>query len=414
MPLSPDPPVVLHVDRVPEAFAGEWFAVGIRLKRPEGWPDAVSVRNLACSDREIQIDTDLLQSNVEVRPGEVYHFTIQLKVSHVREVNLSAVYLQLGSPSGLNELFNLPAQAVQVRPALGRDIAVAVEPICSYGAVTKLQLTFRHEGPTAYENLRIHVGPRDGVYAGKQPLRRPQFRPGDEEVTVVAAKADLQLEIEGVTNGVPVKCGKTIPVRPVVPRAAEPFRFLEPRRLSSDRVLIRDLQHQGQPVPFTRSAFSLVGGSAYQVVIQPEDPGVTEVAMSDVPGSLHVRPYGLDPEAGGWKFVVEVSHNELFGKPERLNYRVQTSGGALTGDIHLTLWPPWARRWTFALAVGLAATVQGVAVGTRWLFDPDKALGDALTHFDLGRDYPVFFVFSIPLVWCCIWLLDHVRDRLRR
>jgi hypothetical protein len=413
MPALVDPPVILHADPVPEASPGEWFAVGVRLKRPEGVPDAVSIRNLDCTEREIQLDASLLQSNVEVRPGEVYHFTILLKVPRVREVNLSAVYLQVASPSGLNELFNLPDQAVSVRPALGRDVAVVAEPLCSYGDVTKLQLTFRHEGAAVYENLRIHVGPRDAVLAGKQPLRRPLFRPGDEEVAAVAASADLQLEMEAVAGGMPVKCRKTIPVRKVVPHSAEPFRFLEPRRLSSDHVLIRDLQDQGRPVPPRRSAFPLVGGRAYQVVIQPQTPGVTEVVMNDVPGSLHVRPYGWDDETEGWKFVVEVSHAELFSKPERLNYRVRTAEESLTGDVHLTLWPPWLRPWTFALAVGLAASVQGLAVLARWLFEPGKDIGDALAHFALGRDYPVLFIFSIPLIWSCVWAVDRVRDRLR-
>jgi hypothetical protein len=395
-----------------EAFAGTWFPITVRLKCPASQPHCCRIRNIDCTDKEIQLDSDLLQRDVELRRGESYRFTIYLNVPHVGVIKLSSIYVEVAGE--VSDIFHFPDQELQIRPALGRDISIKEEPICSYGNVTKLQLTFHHQGGAPYENLRISFGPESAVHAGKQQIHREVFRPNDEEVVMVATSEDLELTLTATTNDrASLRFQKKIPFRTIERKNGELFRFLELDKLSSDQILIRNKNRKGEPIALKRSAYPLVGGGNYQVVIRPQQAGVIDIQLKDVPGSIYVRAGAFDPEESVWKFDIDVAFSELLTKSERLIYRVTSKDGPLTGEIYVSLAPPGMNRWKFAIAVGIAATAQGVAALARALLNPEMNLEEVISGMKNNGNYSPLLVLSIPLVWVATMLYDRLQYRLR-
>ncbi len=234
---------------------------------------------------------------------------------------------------------------------------------------------------------------------------------------MVAASDDLELTLTAtVGDGTRLTLQKRIPVRKVDRRGGDRFRFLEPDRLSTDQIVIRDKNRRNDPIGLARSAYPLYGGGSYLVVIRPQQADATKIELQDVPGAIFVREYGYDKEDGGWKFEIDVLFNELLIRSERLIYRViikDGKEGRLTGEIHLTLIPPALKRWKFAIAVGVAATVQGAAALTRLVLNPDVSAEEVFGNFSLTQQYPVLLLFSIPLVWLATTVFDRLQYRLR-
>ncbi len=408
----PRPPVLIDLEiDGGTAFVGTWFPLTIRLRRPLDQKTPVRVRNVDCADKDVQIDSDFLQRDVEVRPGESYRFTMLLKVASVRELELATICLELAE---VDDLVPLPSRLVQVRPALGRDVVVSDEPICSYGDTTKVLLTFHHEGQTAYRNLRIHIGPEAAVRSGKWPIVRLAFGPGDVETAIVAATGDLKILMSAVVDGADVRSERSVAVKPVTAKVGQLFRFLEPSRLSSDQIVLRAGGRGGPPVGLVRSAYPLVGGGSYQVVIRPQNAAeVKDIKLQDIPGLIYVRKAEFEAEENGWTFDIDVIYSELVSKPDRLVYRVETRTGLLTGEIHLALKPPHFKYLKFSVALGLAATLQGATALVRRALDPERSILDGLTDFDWHRDYQFLFLLSIPVVWAGTLLADWLQYRLR-
>src|SRR5262249_11088147 len=156
-----EPPLKISLDADnSRALAGDWFAVRLHLERPAHLPDRVCLRNVTCSDNEVQVDGDLLHRDVKIAPGESYRLTLYLKVARPKAVAWGP--LGVGRP-GFGDLFPPPSQLVTFRPSLAREITVRVEPICSYRAATKVQLTLKHEGQTVFHNLRATLLPDEAL-----------------------------------------------------------------------------------------------------------------------------------------------------------------------------------------------------------------------------------------------------------
>jgi hypothetical protein len=412
--MSPSrPPLLIDLAAAwSEAVAGVWFPITVTLKRPDDGQGSVCVRNIDCADKGVQLDTDLFQRDVQIWPGEAYRFVLRVLVPRARTVDLKSVGIEV---PGESDLVDFPDRVMEVRPALAREVTITEEAICSYGDVTKLKLTFRHEGETHFEDFSVRLSPEGAVQAGKVPIVWPAFKPNDTEQVVVAASQDLELTMTALVDQSPVSARRSISIPRGPGRKEAPlFRFLEPRRLSADNVVIRESSRKGAPLGLVRSTYHLTGGKSYQVVIRPQEDGVKDIVLHDIPGLIYVRNGSKDAEEGGWTFDIDVAYGELLSKPERLYYKVETSDETLTGEIYLTLQAPESKRWKFALAVGVAATVQGLAAITHRLLRPDAALDDLFTDFRLERDYHLLFLFSIPLVWFGTWAYDRLQARLRQ
>src|SRR5262249_22825242 len=150
-----------------------------------------------CADKGVQLDTDLFQRDVQIWPGEAYRFVLRVLVPRARSVGLKSVGVEV---LGERDLVDFPNRDMEVRPALAREATVTEEPICSYGDVTKLKLTFRHEGETHFEDFSVRLSPEGAVQAGKVPIVWPAFKPNDTEQVVVAASEDLELTMTATAD----------------------------------------------------------------------------------------------------------------------------------------------------------------------------------------------------------------------
>jgi hypothetical protein len=165
------PPLLVRVAKpVTPGHAGCWLLLPLALTRPAGAIGPVRIVSIGSNDPSVQLDLDLLQQDVAVRPGETYRFTLPILVHHARELELSALFVEVADPP---ELVPFPSQLVSIGPSLAREIALRVEALCAYEAGTKVELSWQHGGSTPFDDFAISLGPEGAIVAGKIALRRP-------------------------------------------------------------------------------------------------------------------------------------------------------------------------------------------------------------------------------------------------
>jgi hypothetical protein len=396
----------------PQAHAGEWVPLTLLLKRPPSSAASAQIKWIFCADREVQFDTDLFQGDVEVRPGEAYRLTIPIRVAIPKTLDLNAIGLQVGTAGENDRLESLPSRLLSIQPAIGKEIKVQVEALCSYAQGIKVQLTFTHEGTTRFDDLTITLGPERALAAGKGLIKRPAFGPGDkEQVEVVVAADCLEIDLAAEVNGRRAAVRLSRPIPRLAGRLERRFRFLEPRRLSLDQRAVYEEGSQ-RPVDPVRAAYPLYGGQRYEIVIVPQLPDVTEVKLRDIPGTIHVLKVEEESGRRVWKFLVDVSTKGRFSKPERLFYDVIAKGERLTGEVHLQLMPPRRSHLALAATLGIAISAQGIGALARFVLKPEFSLEEALAHFHFASDYQVLFLFSIPAAWGFLVLYDWLQYRV--
>ena len=93
------------------------------------------------------------------------------------------------------------------RPSIAREIAVKVEPLCSYESGTKVDLTIKNVGAVQFSELTITLGPESRIQAGKRVIRWERLNPDQEEhVEVPLSREEAVVEKETrVTGGVRVR-----------------------------------------------------------------------------------------------------------------------------------------------------------------------------------------------------------------
>jgi hypothetical protein len=166
-------------------------------------------------------------------------------------------------------------------------------------------------------------------------------------------------------------------------------------------------------VDSTQGIYSIHGGNQYHLMIRPQHPGVTKIAVRDIPGVVHVRD-SQQTRDGGWRFVIDVNFAELLRKAEVIYYDVESRGEHLTGEVPICLKPPRFRHWQVAGALGLALTVQGIAAIAKFLHTADFDVTGLASEFRLREDYNLFFLFSIPASLGLLKVVDWVQYRWRQ
>jgi hypothetical protein len=405
----------VQIANVPaRAYVGERFPLVLLLKRPKGQDHALRVVNFACKDRDVQINTDMLERNVSVRPGETYCVTVSLEVWQARNLALDSLYFEIEGPEGPNFLLWLPPKQVAIQPALNQEIKVEIVPLCPYEVGTKVQITLENKGETRFRDLTISLEPFQLVYSGKRTLRLVAFNPGDrEQMEAVVAGDELTLVMTALVEGQHVESRVPVKIPPLENREKKTFRFLEPRRLAQDQIQVFRMAPEGpRALPEGQAGYPLQGGEEYRINIIPQNSGVQSIDLKESPGQLQVNKIEEDPTKRRWTFLAEVSFNGLWSKPKRLFYQVESSGEKLTGEIHLRLKPPWGRYLIFALALGLAITAQGIIVLGKIILKADSPL-DMFAGFEPGRDFQIFFLFVIPVLWIALRVFDRIQYRFR-
>src|SRR5215203_518773 len=120
--IATEPLVEIHVT-VPRdlVLAGEWVPLSLTIRRPSSQASPVRIRNVSSTDRDVQIDLDLLDREMEVRPGEAYRLTVPIRVCRARVLGLGHLSLQVeDTATRYSDLVRLPPQALQFRPAIGK------------------------------------------------------------------------------------------------------------------------------------------------------------------------------------------------------------------------------------------------------------------------------------------------------
>jgi hypothetical protein len=398
---------------LPDSFpAGAWVPITVLLSCPADAAVSVKVRHLGCLDPSVQLDLDLLQRDVEIRPGESYHLTFRCLVPSPRMLQPEAFQLQIADS---RDVVRFPAHALTFGANLEAETSLALQALCAYDEGTRVRLTLTHTGTQTFHDLRLQIGSPGCVVAGKNPVHRVVFAPGDSEQLELVVKAEqLHVLLSATAQGQPTRWERDLVVPRLPAREQRPiFRFLEPRRLANDAITIE--QHEsGQAVRAERGDYPLVGGEQYLITIKPQHPNATAVRLREIPGIIHVRESKPNAVQKSWSFLVEVQHNDLLSKPERLLYDVETPEGAATGQIHLRLMPPSGRLWRFALTLTAGVLIHGlIAVGSV-ILSPEALNRDWLSEFNPSRDWSIFSPFGVPLIYAGMRVLDHFLYRLRR
>jgi hypothetical protein len=414
MPIDPVIDAQVVLPRGP-GYAGEWISVLLVLKRPSSYSTDVRISNITTTDPAIQLDLDLLDRQVRIRPGETYRLTMPLRAQEPKPVALHSIQLQVKElEANLETEVCLPAKVLEIRPAIGNEIAVRLDSLCTYADGTKVLLTLEHQGSTVFQDLTVNVLPEEAVCSGKRTINRPRFQLADkEEIELVVNHKELHIELLGTVDGQRPEARRTLLI-PALPALSEKrFRFLEPRRLSIDRTAFVELTGDSQlPVSQLHGSHSLFGGSTYELVIHPQVSGVTDIQLRDIPGVIVVRNTEHDANTGDWKIRLDVTFQDVFRRAEVLYYDVKARGDQLSGEVPICLRPPRLKHWQVAGYLGIALTVQGVAGVTRLLREASFDLTTLFSDFDLRQDYNLFFLLSVPVAFAGIKVVDWLQYRL--
>ena len=396
-----------------QGYAGESLPLKLLLRCPPSRVEGVCVKFISCRDQDVQLNTDLLQGDIQIRPGEAYRLTLPICIQTPKVFDLGAIVFQVATPGAMDQLVPLPTKSVPIHPAIGKEVKVRLQSLCTYLEGTKAQLTLTHEGRTHYEDFTVTLGPAASLAAGKCLLRYPIFGPGGEaQSEIVVAGDHLEINLSGKVEGRETTALLKWSVPRVAGRRERRFRFLEPRRLSLDQKSITEFG-SGRSVEPVHAAYPLRGEQRYQIVVHPQLPDVNEVKLHDIPGSIHVLNTEADAGRRAWTFLVDVSVKSRWSRPERLFYDVVTPHERLTGELHICLKPPRWGHAVLAATLGLALTVQGLGAFARFVLKPEFSLEDALGHFHFASDYQVLFLLSVPMALGGLALYDWLQYRFR-
>jgi len=334
--------------------------------------------------------------------------------SVARKIQFNQLFVQTtGDRPELKGANFFPDRTLIIRPSLSREIGIKVEPICSYGDVTKVEVTLQHNGQTTFRDLTLSPEPANVIRSGKLPLRRAEFAPGTNESFTLAATDDLELVLRASVNGVPVIARRRVHLEALPTESVEPFHFLEPSRLAQDRIVLRPRSDRTHPLVAHDSAFPVTNAETYEVELYPEEKSVTNIEITGVPRSIQVRNVARDSETGAWRFEIDVSHADLFSKPESIGYRAQTGDETYFGQIHLRVQPASSRHFRFALTAGAAATAKGGIDIARTLANPERDLAEIVGETEGVSLFSWLLFISIPVVWIGMAVLDRVLYRFR-
>jgi hypothetical protein len=427
----PEPPILLEVDAPWEgAYAGEWVPLRVALFRPGERAGSIRLRHISCVDPDVQLDLELLERDVEVRPGDHYRLTLPVKVNRPRLFELRGIKLQIVDPlrpdPADSVLIDLDERALSVQPAVGREVEVAVETLCTYDQGTKLQVRIQHNGALTFDHFTLELGPRERLVAGKAVLYFDSLKPGmKQQFEVVLAPPTnphdvnaLDVRIDARVEGQPARLKQTFPVQPPRPQQERRFRFLEPRRLCVDqRAFAQIYGDLLVPLQIERGAVTLCSDRRYLLTITPQQTGVREVNVQDIPYKVHVRRREEDRERGCWRFYLDVSVSSLFRQNEVLYYDVITDAEPMRGEIPVCLRPTPTKRWQMASTLGLALSLQGVYALLRAAQHYLAGQHDLMTFLqsDLSiKKHPMLLgLLSVPAAWLALGVADWFQHRLQ-
>jgi hypothetical protein len=392
-------------------YQGEWIAALVTVTRPSETEGGLQIRGVTCDDDDVQIDLDWLDREVVLGPGESYRLTMPLRVRRPKVLGLGHLLLRVQLPDEPADTpVRFPASAMEIRHAIGQEVDITLESLCTYGDAVKVLLTLKHIGPTMLEDLTVSLQPAEAIRGGKPILQRGTFQSGDvQEIELIVDQKEIDVTLTASVDGQRPEARKSFVVGPPPRQGEKPFRFLEPRRLSSDQVTI--FEGGGDtptPVECQNGVSVLHGGNRYFLNVHPQHDGVSKIRMRPIPNLLHVT-HSEQLQDGVWRFSFELSYADLLRRPEVIYYDVESRGGNLTGEVPICVMPQWIKHWQVAGALGVALTVQGVAALGKFIRQADFDLTALPAEFSMSENFNVFFLASVPLALGLIKLTDWVQ-----
>jgi hypothetical protein len=405
-----DPITIELANRIDRVAVNEPVPLHLVIRCPvDGSP--AELRSIVSRDtKTAELDTDLFERDLTLRPGEVYRCTVVARFHAIGAYPEPLFQVQVGR-DGNTTRPRIPTPTIRVVPSLLGELRVRAESICTYDHGTKVDVTVTHAGQTKFSDFQLTLGPAAGVRAGVSDHRRPAFVGGEElkfTTVIVASEMELTLDAHAGREGVgPVAL--RLPVPPVRDAATTtPFRFLEPKKLTQAEVKVRTLDEAGDPVRPRSGVYEVYGGGTkYRVEIKPAHPHASAVRLRSVSGMVEVTDMPADP--GTWAFQMVVVSNGVFTTPVALHYDVLTPDGPQQGELNLAVRPCGAKHWLVAVTAGAAITVKGAAAVVPAVLSPGdlwNSLGSAMVKVDTLWDLTQFL--SIPVIRAGLWVLDRI------
>lgn len=405
-----DPITIELVNPIDRVAVNERVPLQLVIRCPVGGNPA-ELRHIGClGARSAELDADLFERDLTIRPGEVYRCAVVARFSTTGTFSDPLFFVQVGRDKDTVRV-RVPTPTIRVVPSLLNELRVRAESICTYEHGTKVDVTVTHAGQTRFSDFQLTLGPAEAVRAGVSDQRRPVFSGGEElKFTTVIAADEMELTLDAHTGRervgpVPLR----IPVPPVRDAATTtPFRFLEPKKLTQAEVKVRTLDEASEPVRPRSGVYEVYGGGMkYRVEIKPAHPHASAVRLRSVSGTVEVTEMPADP--GIWAFQMVVVSNGVFTAPVTLHYDVLTPEGPQQGELNLAVRPCSAKLWLVAVTAGAAITVKGAAAVVPAVLSPGdlwNSLGSALMKVDSLWDVIQFL--SIPVIRAGLWVLDQI------
>jgi hypothetical protein len=358
--------------------AGEWTPFSVTVKRSQQAARGVRIKNLASADKDVEVDTALLDRGLSLLPGESWRLTVPIQVRVPKEVSLKALEFQVqedGEDEKYDKHVAWPDRLFNFLPALGKEIEVSFRPICAYDEDVKGEIVLQHRGPTVFRDFTVNVTSPEALKAGKTTVARPEFRLGQEvSWDVVVCQSSFTLSMVGNVGEGQTSAQASAQVNVMFPAIGadnrQKFRFLEPRRLSNDDIEVSEVGSD-RPVSRRQGIFPLERGQQYEILIRPKHGPVTNMTLHGIPGRVHVHKQERQDDEGTWSCLIEVeSTADLLSKPQALYYEVESKGEKLANEIPICLNPTSIAHWRVAAYLGIALTIQSVTALIRLLKHP--------------------------------------------
>ena len=239
----------------------------------------------------------------------------------------------------------------------------------------------------------------------------------EEKLYLVLKEKEIDVKVSVDVENQRSEKTVTLTVEPPAPLGERSYLFLEPRRQFEGQIEVHEVDSMGeQTIAIFSDQYSwwrLRGGLRYQIVVRSKiAKPVDSIHIRDIPGMIVIRNSEKDPKDGSWKFIIDVTSNDLLSRPEIIYYDVESNGDKAIGEIPVCLMPhPW-KHWKIAGVLGATMTLQGGNALTKFLYHADDVFA-VFADFKLSEDYNVFYLLVIPVFWAGLKITDWLSYRLQ-
>ena len=413
------PPVTIQLLDPPEVVAaGETVPLRFSITCAPDQSVAVVLPASGVRHPSAELDADLMTDDVTLQPGDTASLTVGVRLAVPGDADWSQFRIQVNPITGQDQdraLVSLPPRSFRVTPSLDRSLELRLTRVCTYGDAAKVEVIARNGSAADLTNLELETGPASAIRMG--PLKKcvPLLRPGDEvKFDLVVAGPEVEFTVGALIGGVRLEGvrRRVVPSHETRPDAPKAFVFLEPRALTTDRVVLT-AEQGGAERQSANGVYPVRGGkSRYRLTIYPTDPRAISVRLYTAAGRVEVEDHPADV-GRAWPFTITVVDSPLLTQLVRLDYDVELPGQTLRGELFLSIRPTAGKLWTIAATAGLTMTIRGLTNAGPILssFFGDGEFESALERIPELLEkkwFELFQLLSIFVFRAALWLIDAI------